>query len=324
MIKTTKLLKVTAATMVCAFASIASAEDYADYPSQSLNFTIAFGPGGGNDTMVRSLVEVIRKYELYPEDIIIRNREGGSGAIGWSYVNQQAGNPYHITSTSGNFIGTPLVSNTDWNYESFTPVGLLANDALVIAVAADSEFSTLEDFVNEAKNRRVTIGGIGAAGPDRVVAGLLQDSAGITLEYVPQQDGGQLLTSLTSGSVDAVLGGPSEVAGQVDAGNFRILAYSENTRSNIYPEIPTFVEQGYDVVFSLPRGVMLPADVPEHTQQWWIDTLQTVIQTPEWQEGYLQRNGLSGNPIWGEEFADYLDDTNSKFESTLREIGAIR
>ncbi|MBY5924419.1 MULTISPECIES: Bug family tripartite tricarboxylate transporter substrate binding protein [unclassified Halomonas] len=289
-----------------------------DYPAETLNYVIAFGPGGGNDLMSRTVVDILNKYDLYGEhNIVVSNREGGSGAVGFSYVKNKEGSPYYMTSTSGNFISTPLVSNTDWNYQDFTPIALLANDAMLIVVNADSEIETLDDFVEKARSERLTVGGIGAAGPDRVVARLLKQAADIDFEYVPSQDGGQVVTSLTSSSVDAIISNPSEVAGQIEAGNFRPLAYSEPQRSSVYPDIPTFEELGYAVSFSLPRGVVMPKEIPDSVQEWWVDTLQQVVATPEW-ESYLTTNSLSGNTIWGEDFGRYLIDTNAKFADSLK------
>ena len=322
----TKIITPIATIAALAFASHVAAEQEGNiaYPEEDLNWTIAFGPGGGNDLMSRTIVEILNKYDLYGDhNIIVENREGGSGAVGWSYVKNQEGNAYQITSTSGNFISTPLVSNTGWNYEDFTPIGLLANDAMFFVVPADSEFETMEDFATAAESRRLTVGGIGSAGPDRVVAGLLMDAADVNFEYVPSQDGGQIVTSLTSNSVDAIIASPSEVAGQIEAGNFKALGYSEPQRSKTYPDIPTFTEQGYDVSFSLPRGVVLPSGVDEAAQEWWIDTLKEVVKTPEW-EKYLTTNSISGNTIWGDDFMTYLENTNEQFETTLKEIGAVQ
>lgn len=294
-----------------------------EYPSEPLNYVIAFGPGGGNDLMSRTLVGILNQYDLYDGDISVENRDGGSGAVGFSYVKRQAGSPYYATSTSGNFLATPLVSNTDWTYADFTPIALLASDAMFLVVAADSGIQTIDQFVDAAKAGRVVVGGTGTAGPERVVASLFADAAGITFDYVPIGSGGELVTSLTSGSVTAIVANPSEVSGQIAAGNFQALAFSDSERSTVYPEIPTFREQGYDFDFSLPRGVVLPGDVEPEIQAWWVKTLQEAIRKPEWQD-YLQTNSMSGNPIWGAAFGAYLQETSAEFESVLREIGAIK
>ncbi|WP_299506986.1 tripartite tricarboxylate transporter substrate binding protein [uncultured Roseobacter sp.] len=292
------------------------------YPSERLTYTIAFGPGGGNDRMSRTVVDILKKYELYPGNIVVENREGGSGAVGFSFVKNKAGDPYAATSTSGNFIGTPLVSDTDWTYADFTPIGLLASDAMFLVVRTDSDFGSIDEFVEAAKAGRVTIAGSGSAGPERVTASLFAQAAGIEYEYVPIGSGGELVTALTSGSVDAVVANPSEVAGQMEAGTFKALAFSDSARSTNHPNIPTFQELGYDFSFSLPRGVVLPPDLDPAVQDWWVATLQKVVETPEWRE-YLVTSGMSGNPIWGEEFGAYLADTSTKYEAVLKDIGAI-
>lgn len=316
--RTFTLLAVMATVSALALPAVAD-----DYPSERLTYTIAFGPGGGNDRMSRTVVEVLRQYDLYSGNIVVENREGGSGAVGFSYVSQKAGDPYRLTSTSGNFIGTPLVADTDWTYADFTPIGLLASDAMLLVVRSDSNFGDINAFVEAANAGRVTIAGSGSAGPERVTAALFAKTAGIEFEYVPIGSGGELVTALTSGSVDAVVANPSEVAGQLEAGTLKALAFSDSERSTNNPDVPTFKELGYDFSFSLPRGVVMPSGLEPAVQDWWIATLKQVIETPEWQE-YLVKNGMSGNPIWGDEFATYLEETSAQYRAVLVEIGAVK
>ncbi|WP_413700611.1 tripartite tricarboxylate transporter substrate binding protein [Psychromonas sp. KJ10-10] len=303
-------------------ANVALADDL-NYPAERLNYTIAFGPGGGNDLMSRTLVDILKKDKLYTENIRIDNLAGGSGAVGFNYVAQKKGSAYNITSTSGNFLGTPLVSDTGWTYKDFTPIGLLAQDAMFLIVRDDTPFKTAKDFVEYAKSNRVTIGGTGATGPERVVASLFAEKAGFDFDYVPSQDGGGMVTSLTSKSVMAIIANPSEVSGQIKAGNFRALAYSESQRSTVYKDVPTFIEQGYEFSFSLPRGVVMPADIDPQVRDWWVNTLKQVVETPEWKK-YLNTNSLSGNTVWGDDFASNLAKTNEDFKRVLTQIGAIK
>jgi putative tricarboxylic transport membrane protein len=274
-----------------------------DYPTKRMNYTIAFGPGGGNDLMSRTVVDILKKYDIYEPTIRVDNLAGGSGAVGFNFVAKKKGSEYNMTSTSGNFLGTPLISNTGWTYRDFTPIGLLAQDAMFIVVRADSKFKTAKDFVEHAKNNRVT--------------------AGFNFDYVPSQSGGGMVTSLTSNSVDAIVANPSEVSGQIAAGKFRALAYSEAQRSTVYKDVPTFKEQGYDFAFSLPRGIVMPAEISKEVQQWWVAALKKVVATKEW-KSYLKTNSLSGNTMWGEEFSANLAHTSADFERVLKEIGAVK
>ena len=305
------------------FFALVDSDAQSTYPSEPLTYTIAFGPGGGNDLMSRTVVDIMRQYELYDGQYIrVENRPGGSGAIGFGVVARQKGNVYSITSTSGNFLATPIVSDTGWTYRDFTPIGLLAQDAMFLVVRSDSAFHSLEEFVAQAKMTDMKVGGTGATGPDRVVAGLLAEAANIRFTYVPFQNGSGLVTGLTSRSLDAVVANPSEVMGQVAAGNFRVLAYSGESRSTAYPEVQTFTEQGYAVEFALPRGIVMPGEIPPDVRDWWVAALKEVVATEEWQR-YLQSNSLSAAELWGNEFEEFLDLTDSEYRRILTAFGAI-
>nr|WP_272495856.1 tripartite tricarboxylate transporter substrate binding protein [Bacillus pinisoli] len=276
--------------------------------------------------MSRTIIDILNKHDLYPGDIVPENREGGSGAVGWGFLHNNAGNPYHISSTSGSFINTPLVSDVPFNYESFTPVALLATDDMVMLVNGDSEFNTLEDFITAAKNsgsKKLSIGGIGAVNVDAMIPKLLGEAAGFEFEYVPFQGDGELTSALLSKSVHAIMANPAEALGQIEAGKMKPLAFTGQKRIEQLPDTPTLIELGYDVSLPMPRGVILAGDVPAEAQQWWIDTLKKVVETDEW-KAYISENSLTEYQLYGDEFGEYLKNTSSTFEEILIEIGAIK
>jgi putative tricarboxylic transport membrane protein len=294
-----------------------------DYPSERLDWTIAFGPGGGNDIMARTLIDILQKHDLYPAEIVAENRAGGSGAVGWGYLFNQAGNPYGISTTSGSFITTPLQADTPWKPTDFTPVALLATDDLVLLVNGDSEIQSLEQFIEQAKQKSPNIGGIGAVNVDFIVPSLLAEKAGFEFEYVSFNDAGELNTALLSNSLDAIMANPGEVLGLIESGDLRPLAYSGVKTPETLGDVPTFEEAGYPNEVSQPRGLILPPDVPEEAQQWWIETMKKVVETPEWAE-YIKKNSLTENVRYGEEFATFLDTTQNAFAKILREQGVVK
>ena len=296
--------------------------DASDYPSERLNWTIAFGPGGGNDIMSRTLIDILQKNDLYPGEIVAENREGGSGAVGWGYLYNQAGDPYNVSTTSGSFITTPLQADTPWQPADFTPVALLASDDLVLLVNGGSEIDSFEEFIERAKESPPTIGGIGAVNVDFIVPKLLSEKAGFEFEYVPFNAEGELTTALLSNALDAIVSNPGEILGLMESGDMKALAYSGQETPAALGDIPTFAEAGYDVGVSMPRGLVLPPDVSPEVQQWWIDTMKKVVETPEWQK-YIDENLLTENIRYGEDFREFLQQTSGTFEEILREEGAI-
>ena len=294
-----------------------------DYPSEDLDWTIAFGPGGGNDIMARTMVDIIEKNDWYPGNITLENREGGSGATGWGYLFGQSGSGYGISTTSGSFLTTPLQADTGWKPEDFTPVGLMAADDALLLVPGDSDIKSFEDWVAYAKDKgRVVVGGIGTVNVDYILHQLIADAAGYTIEYVPYNEEGQVQTSLLSGALDAMVSNPGSIVGQIEAGEMTPLLFTGQTELKAYPDVPTGEEVGISGLPSMPRGMILPPDAPKEAQDWWIDTMKKVVKTPEWQE-YLDSNQLVADVRWGEDFSTYLDDTAAQFEKTLTEVGAL-
>lgn len=293
------------------------------YPSKRLNWTIAFGPGGGNDIMSRTLISIMEKYKLYPEQIVAENKPGGSGAKGWGYLFSQNGNPYHISSTSGSFITTPLQANTPWQPHSFTPVALLASDDLIVAVNGKSRIKTFKQFLEQARGKPPSIGGMGAVNVDFIVPKLLSERAGFKFEYVSFNKQGELTTAVLSSALDAMMVNPGEVLGLLQSGDLRALAYSGKKTPKVLGNIPTFAEAGYDLGISMPRGLVLPPGVPKEAQDWWIETVKKIVQTPEW-KAYVEKQLLTENVMYGEEFRAFLQKTQGAFAEILKKSGAIK
>jgi putative tricarboxylic transport membrane protein len=294
-----------------------------NYPSQDLDWTIAFGPGGGNDLMARKLVQIIQDQKLYPANIAVENREGGSGATGWGYLMSKAGDPYNISTTSGSFLTTPLQANPGWTYKDFTHVGLMATDDALLLVDGKSNVKTFEDWVKFAKGKgKVVVGGIGTVNVDFILHSLIAEHAGYEIEYVPYNEEGQVQTSLLSGALDAMVSNPGSILGQVESGEMTALLFTGNERLPALPDVPTGTDKGMADLPSMPRGLILPPEVPDNARDWWIKTMQQVVKSDQWTQ-YLAQNYLTKNELWGADFTAYLEKTTAEFEKTLKEQGAL-
>jgi putative tricarboxylic transport membrane protein len=298
------------------------AQQYPD-PGETLDWTIAFGPGGGNDIMARTIVEIINTYDLYPGDIALENRAGGSGAVGWGHLYGQSGSGYGISTTSGSFVTTPLQADTPWDPTDFTPVALLATDDLVLVVNGSSEIQNIDEFISYAQENPVTIAGTGTVNVDFIVPTLFAEAAGFEFEYVSFNSMADQTTALLSESVDAMVGNPGEILGLIDSGDLRALVYSGSSTPEALGDVPTMGDVGHDIGVSMPRGLILPPDAPEEAQQFWIETMQQVVETPEWAE-YIATNTLTPTVLYGEEFRAFLDRTQTGFGEVLRSVGAIQ
>ncbi|KMK68478.1 tripartite tricarboxylate transporter substrate binding protein [Puniceibacterium sp. IMCC21224] len=304
-----------------AFAPVANAQVYPS-ADETLDWTIAFGPGGGNDIMARTIIDILAKYDLYPGDIRAENRAGGSGAVGWGHLFGQSGDPYAISTTSGSFVTTPLQADTPWQPADFTPVALLATDDLVLVVNGSSEYQNIQEFIAAAKEQPMAIGGTGTVNVDFIVPTLFAKRAGFEFDYVSFNSMSDQTTALLSESLDAMVGNPGEILGLIDSGDLRPLVYSGQSLPAALKGVPTMGDLGYDIGVSMPRGLILAPDAPTEVQDWWIATMKKVVDTPEWGE-YINSNTLTPTVIYGEDFRTFLTNTKTGFEEVLRSVGAI-
>ncbi|MBB4930421.1 tripartite-type tricarboxylate transporter receptor subunit TctC [Lipingzhangella halophila] len=310
------------ATSACGAGS-ESQEDAEDYPSKELDWTIAFGPGGGNDIMSRTMVEILEDEELYPSDIVVENREGGSGSTGWGHVLSQSGDPYTISTTSGSFLTTPLEADTGWTYEDFTGVGLFATDDALFVTPGDSDIESWDDWLEFADEEgTVTVGGIGTVNIDFILQAELAEQAGYEIDYVPFDEEGQMQTALLSGSLDATVSNPGSILGQVEAEEVNPLLFTGPEPLKALPDVPTATDYEYENMVSMPRGLILPPDAPDYAREWWIETMKEVVETEKWQQ-YLDENYLAEDVRWGDDFDSYLEENATELEENLEEHGAI-
>lgn len=293
-----------------------------NYPQETLNWTIAFGPGGGNDIMSRTMIDILNKNDFYSNNIVATNLEGGDGARGWGFLFNQKGNPYHISTTSGSFMTTPLAADTPWGPTSFTPIAMLATDDTLFVVKEDAPYDSLEEFVAAAKKESLPVGGIATINIDFIISKLLSQQAGFNLNYVPFNDEGEMISALLSESLVMIGSNPAEIIGLVESGDAKALAFSGKEPMPSLPDVPTLDDLGYNIDVSTPRGLVLAPGVEKEVQQWWIDTIKKVIKTPAWRQ-YLKENNLNEKVLYDEEFVNYLQDTQAKLKKTLKEAGAL-
>ena len=308
------------------------ADDRGEGPTRSgairastLEWTIAFGPGGGNDIMSRTIVDILEKYDLYPEDIAVENRQGGSGAVGWGYLYSKAGSAYDISTTSGSFITTPLQADTPWGPDDFTPIALLATDDLVLLVNGNVRDRTRSRGSSRAAKEKPADHRRHRHGERRLHRGRrsCRRQAGFDFDYVSFNDAGEMNTALLSDALDAMMANPAEILGPGRVGRHAGRWPSAATRCpRALGDIPTMAEAGYEIGVSMPRGLILAPDAPKEAQEWWIETMKKVVETPEW-DAYITNNQLTENIQYGDEFKSSLLSTQENFAKILREQGVI-
>ena len=121
--------------------------------------------------------------------------------------------------------------------------------------------------------------------------------------------------------VDMTVTNPNTAYDYIKSGDFRALAISTEERAKIMPDIPTFKEQGYDIVISLFRGVAAPGGITNEQKAYYEDMIKKLVATDAWKQEYLEKNLIVEGYLDSDDYSKYLDEMNSVFEVTLKELG---
>jgi putative tricarboxylic transport membrane protein len=279
---------------------------------------VPFGAGGGSDLAGRATATMI---EAADEDLTVsvENREGGSGAVGYSYFLGEAGNESMLLASETALLALPISGEVEFDYTDFTPIMKLGDDYTLMIVNADSPYETCADVVDAAKSERITAGISGITGLDNIVFTLTEQETGVEFDRVPFESGGELTAALLGGQIDIASLNPGEIIGQLESGDVKALcAYSEERYSDYeeLADIETAKEQGIDVAFAQFRGVIAPGGISDEARDYWIKTMEAAVETDEYQT-YIEDNYLQPNTASGDEFVEYLEGNNELLKQVL-------
>jgi putative tricarboxylic transport membrane protein len=269
------------AVLVCQ--SVAAAQNAADdYPSRPLLFINTSAAGSSLDLMMRTLAKFL-SIEL-KQKVIVEDRPGGTGAVGMAFTMNQPANGYTIASATGSTSFQMADPHSAYVADDFIFFRGLQSEPSVIAVRKDSRFHTLDQLVDTLRKTpdKVSVGGYAAAGFHQFVFYRLQQAAHFKAIWVPYDGGNEAALALMSNQIDAVFMTPSTAPGQIKSGEFRLLAISTDERDPSFPNVPTFKEQGYNVVESLWRGIMVKKGTPPEIIAKLSDAMDQVEANPQW------------------------------------------
>ncbi len=238
-----------AAAAVCTASIMAASPALAEYPDRDIKMIIPFGVGGGSDTLARTIANVIGELKVLPVSILPENKPGGSGAVGYSSVAKEKGNPDLIATVSVSFFTTPLQGGSPVSYRDFTPLAAIAQSPYVLVVPAASEYKTLDDL---KKTPRLVTGTVGVVSDAALLARMTSNALGIKVDPVPFDGEGEVMAALLGGHVNIAYFNPSEVLPQIQAGKLRALAVSSATRASHSRMCRPL--RNWDTTSSIPRS----------------------------------------------------------------------
>jgi tripartite-type tricarboxylate transporter receptor subunit TctC len=300
-------------------AAVASAQEVA-YPRRgNIEITVLFPAGSSADVTARLLAQGIAKN--LGANVMVVNRPGAGGAIGYKYVASQKPDGYSLVWNSNSISTTYHSGQLAFDYRTFDAVARVLVESPVLAVRGDARWKTLADLMNDAKSRpgKITVANSGVGSHTHITSVALFRTAGVDVLDVPYS-AAQIVPSLLGGHVDAMVQLPGALAGHVQNGTVRILAAVTQKRDPALPDAPTAQEQGVEVALDAWRGVAVPKGTPRAI----IAALETAIRATCESADFIQGSDkLYVRPAFlpAQEFGELIANEDTQLARIMQSIG---
>lgn len=296
------------------------------YPARPISFIVPYAAGGGSDIMVRSLDKIAQDLKVFPQNFTVSNVAGGSGFTGKAQAYAKPADGYTLTIGDDSTIFGQLLGQAPMKYTEFTYVARMVSDPNMVVVLTGSPYKTLKDWIDaaKAKPKGVSVGGTGIGNADHVQLANIEKKVGASFTYVPFDSGGQVMTNLLGGKVDAAMANPSEAYEQMRAGKVRALGITTDKRISDLPDVPTLKEQGVDYVVAQFRGVAGPKGMPADVVAYLEEAFKRVAKSETWKTDYLTKYQQVDGYMGSAEFTAFMDTFFKEQEQAFKDLPSLK
>ena len=310
---------------LCLMLGFGEAQGAAKFPEKPITLVVHSAAGGGSDIFARTLSATFDKEKLLPQPIVVENKPGGSGAIAFAYVGGKKGDPHFLLTAVTSFLTTPILRKSQITPKDFTPIANFAFDEYMVIVRADGKFKTMKDVVNAAKAspKKVTVGGTQLGSSDSICAYLIEKTAGVQLNFIVFNSGGEVNAALMGGHIDLAVSNPGEALELAKAKKVLTLGVFAEKRLAGAPDVPTLKEQGIDAIYVQNRGLVAPGGIPADARKVLEDALLKYTKTKIYKD-YIEEGMLSEAWMDGPTFGKWNEQEYARYQMMLKEMGLLK
>ena len=291
------------------------------------------GAGGGWDFTCRQVGKALQDLKLIPGSMRVVNKAGGGGGVAFAEVVNKRNSDNNLIVAASSATATRLAQGAypGNNMSEVRWLAAVGADYGIIAVSKDSPINTLPELFTKMKADAKSVsfaGGSAVGGWDHLKVLMAARKGGIndvrTIKYVAFDGGGEAITQLLAGKVQAFTGDISEAKGFVDAGSIKVLAVLSPERlSGDFAKFPTATEQGVKVVGANWRGFYAPGNMSDDAYNYWVKQLGATYDSAQW-KATMASNGLAPLNLRGDAFGAFVKESVQDIQDISKEIGLIK
>jgi tripartite-type tricarboxylate transporter receptor subunit TctC len=290
------------------------------FPLRSpIEITVLFPAGTSADVTARMLADGMAKH--LGQRVLVVNRPGAGGAIGYKYVRAQKPDGYSLVWNSNSISTTYHSGQLDFDYQAFDAVARVLVESVVVAVRADARWKTLSELLAEAKSKPkgISVGHSGIGSHTHISLAALFRASGVEVNEVPF-GAAQVVPSLLGGHVDAVVQLPAALSGPVKQGQLRLIAALIPNRDPALPDVPTAREQGIDVSLEAWRGIAVPRGTPRGAIAALESAIRRTVESGEFRKG-SENLGVRPAFLPADEFSELVAKEDASLSRLMQLIG---
>lgn len=297
------------------------------FPGRPITLIAPANPGGGWDQTARQVRQVWTEMGILGVPVEVVNRGGAGGAIGLAdFVTRHRNTPSTLMVFGQVMLGAIRTNASAVSLEETVPLARLLNEYQVVAVPAASPYQTIEELIEDFRDRPEAISWAGgsAGGIDHIMIGLMAEAAGVDprrINYIAHSGGGEAAVAVMGGHVVAGVSGLGEWGAHLGSDRMRALAVSSPERVG-ERRIPTLRESGLDLELANWRAIAAPPETDAETRAWLVHALEELRASATWQ-AILQANQWEDSFLTGSAFEQFLVDEAETTDAMLLAIGLI-
>ena len=295
-------------------------------PQRNVAIVVANSPGGSNDRTARQIEGFLTSRKLINTSMSIINKPGGGGTIAYTYVHEREGDPHMLLIGTPALLLSQIVGLSRLTHRDFTPVASLFNDYYIFAVSASSPMRTGKDLIEKLRREPQSVG-IGyptAVSINLVSAALLMKAIGgqpKSLKGVVFKGTSEAITAMLGNHLEMIITPAGNVNGHIAAGRMRGLGVTSPQRlGGALAGIPTWKEQGIDLVVGGWRAVLAPKGITLAQLAYWEGLLRKATESPDWKAD-LEKNDWTDSFTGSAQFRKELDREFIAMTAVMKELG---
>lgn len=295
-------------------------------PDRNVEIVINTAPGSGQDVTGRFMQKLLQELKLVPTSSTVVNKPGGGGAIAYGYMNQHPGDGHFVAIASKSLLTNHIMGRTPVTYTNLTPLAILFEEYIVVAVRAESSIKGGRDLLDRMKKDPTSLSfGVATSlgNPNHQGVAMALKRVGVDVrkaKNVVFQSGGNAITALLGGHVDVVPGSVGLMQKHLEAGSIRVIAIAAPQRlTGLFAQVPTWKEQGTDAIVSNWRGLIGPGKLTGAQIAYWDNATRQFTRSGAWKKELAAKN-------WDDEYkasADtrkYMDEEYAELKGFLTEM----